>query len=77
MRIMASLRVFDIIWMMIDQVNPALPQAQTLMYLFFRESFIAGNRGTGSVIVLWTVLLIGAVTFLQFRGQKRWVNYET
>ena len=32
------------------------------MYLFYRESFVAGNRGYASAIVVWTVLLIGAVT---------------
>ena len=76
MRLMASLKVYDLIYMMVDQTNPALTNAQSLMYLFYRESFVAGNRGYASAIVVWTVLLIGAVTALQFWGQKKWVNYE-
>lgn len=76
MRLMASLKVYDLIYMMVDQTNPALTSAQSLMYLFYRESFVAGNRGYASAIVVWTVLLIGAVTALQFWGQKKWVNYE-
>lgn len=76
MRLMASLKVYDLIYMMIDQTNPALTSAQSLMYLFYRESFIAGNKGYASAIVIWTVFLIGVVTAIQFWGQKKWVNYE-
>ena len=76
MRLMASLKVYDLIYMMVDQQNPALTDAQSLMYLFYRESFIAGNKGLGSAIAVWTVLLIGIVTIVQFIGQKKWVNYE-
>ncbi len=76
MRLMASLKVYDLIYMMVDQANPALTDAQSLMYLFYRESFIAGNKGLGSAIAIWTVLLIGIVTVIQFIGQKKWVNYE-
>ena len=76
MRLMASLKVYDLIYMMVEQTNPALTSAQSLMYLFYRESFIAGNKGYASAIVVWTVLLIGLVTLVQFIGQKKWVNYE-
>lgn len=76
MRLMSSLKVYDLIYMMVEQSNPALTDAQSLMYLFYRESFIAGNKGYASAIVIWTVLLIGIVTIFQFIGQKKWVNYE-
>lgn len=76
MRLMSSLKVYDLIYMMVEQSNPALTSAQSLMYLFYRESFVAGNKGYASAIVVWTVLLIGLVTLVQFIGQKKWVNYE-
>jgi len=76
MRLMASLKVYDLIYMMVDTANPAITSAQSLMYLYYRESFVAGNRGYASAIVVWTVLLIGIVTAFQFWGQKKWVNYE-
>jgi multiple sugar transport system permease protein len=76
MRIMASLKVYDLIYMMVDQANPVLPDVQSLMYLFYRESFIVGNKGYGSALAVWTVLLIGIVTFVQFIGQKKWVTYD-
>ena len=72
MRLMASVKVYDLIYMMVEDTNPAVTSVQSLMYLFYRESFVAG----GSAIVIWTVLLIGLVTVIQFLGQKKWVNYD-
>ena len=76
MRLMASMKVYDLIYMMADQTNPALVDMQSLMYLFYRASFVAGSRGYGSAIVIWTVGLILLVTLIQFWGQKKWVTYD-
>ncbi len=76
MRLMTSLKVYDLIYMMVEETNPALTSVQSLIYLFYRESFVAGSRGSGSAIAVWTVLIIGIVTVFQFIGQKKWVNYE-
>ena len=76
MRLMASLKVYDLIYMMIEESNPAINNAQSLMYLFYRETFVAGSRGYGAAIVVWTVVLIGIITVIQFIGQKKWVNYD-
>lgn len=76
MRLMASVKVYDLIYMMVEDTNPAVTSVQSLMYLFYRESFVSGSRGTGSAIVIWTVLLIGLITIIQFLGQKKWVNYD-
>ena len=76
MRLMSSVKVYDLIYMMVEETNPAITSVQSLMYLFYRSSFVTGERGYGSAIVLWTVLLIGLVTVIQFYGQKKWVNYD-
>ena len=76
MRLMSAVKVYDLIYMMVEETNPAVTSVQSLMYLFYRSSFVAGERGYGSAIVLWTVLLIGLVTLIQFYGQKKWVNYD-
>ncbi len=76
MRLMTSLKVYDLIYMMVEETNPALTSVQSLIYLFYRESFVAGSRGSGSAIAVWTVLIIGVATVFQFIGQKKWVNYE-
>lgn len=77
LRVMSSLKVYDLIYMIVEQSNPSLPYAQSLMYLFYRESFIAGDKGFGSAVVVWTVLLIGVTTLFQFTSQQRWVHYES
>ena len=76
MRLMASMKMYDLIYMMADETNPALTDMQSLMYLFYRSSFVAGERGYGSAIVVWTVGLILLVTLIQFWGQKKWVTYD-
>lgn len=76
MRLMSSLKVYDIVYMMVQQTNPALLDTQTLMYLFYRESFTIGNKGYGSAIAVWTVFIIGIVTVIQFWGQNKWVTYD-
>ena len=76
MRLMASMKIYDLIYMMADETNPALTDMQSLMYLFYRSSFVAGERGYGSAIVVWTVSLILLVTLIQFWGQKKWVTYD-
>jgi len=76
MRLMSAIKVYDLIYMMVEETNPALTSVQSLMYLFYRESFVAGSRGSGAAIVIWTVFLIGIITVIQFIGQKKWVNYD-
>ena len=76
MRLMASMKIYDLIYMMADETNPALTDMQSLMYLFYRSSFVSGSRGYGSAIVIWTVGLILLVTLVQFMGQKKWVTYD-
>ena len=76
MRLMASMKVYDLIYMMSDETNPAMADMQSLMYLFYRSSFVTGDRGYGSAIVIWTVSLILLVTLIQFWGQKKWVTYD-
>lgn len=76
MRIMAVLKQFDLMYMLVEEGNPALQGAQTLTYLFYRNAFVIGDKGYASVIVLWTFIIIAVITAIQFKVQKRWVNYD-
>ncbi len=75
-RTLGALQVFDLIYMTMDRSNPALYKTQSLVYLFYKTSFIENNRGIGSTIVILLLLLIMAVTAFQFYAQKKWVHYE-
>ena len=76
LRIMAALKQFDFMYMLIGEGNPALESSQTLTYLFYRNAFEIGDKGYASVIILWTFMIIGLITIIQFVGQKKWVNYD-
>lgn len=70
-RVIAALQVFDTIYVMIDRTNPAFIKTQSLVYLFYKSSFIESNKGYGSAIVLLLLLVIMFVTFIQIRVQKK------
>lgn len=74
-RIIGAMQVFDSIYMMLDISNPALPKTQSLVYLFYKYSFIESNRGYGSAIVMLLLAVILVITVIQLRLQKKWVKY--
>lgn len=74
--IISSLQVFDIIFMMVDKGNPALPQVMPLVYLFYKYTFIQYNKGYGSTIAVFLFLITMLATAVQLILQKKWVHYD-
>lgn len=70
-----AFQVFDIIFMMIDKTSTALEGTQSLVYLFYKYSFVLNDRGYGSAIVMLLLAIIMVVTAIQVKCQKKWVNY--
>ena len=70
-----SLQVFDLIFVMIEPTNPALPATRSVVYLFYQEAFVKNNQGYAAGIVMALLVVILAMTTLQFRMQRRWVHY--
>lgn len=75
-RVIAALQVFDVIYMMMDRNNPALPKTRSLVCQFYEYSFVQGNKGYGSAIVLLLFFIIMIITVIQMRCQKKWVIYN-
>lgn len=73
--VIGSLQTFDMIYVLIGPTDAALPQTQSVVYLFYKDSFVDNNRGYGAAMAFVLMLVIVAVTALQFRMQKRWVHY--
>ena len=73
--VIGALQTFDLVYVLIGPQNAALPKAQSVIYLFYQDSFIDDNRGYGAAMAFVLMLVIIAVTGLQFRLQKRWVHY--
>ena len=75
-RVIASLQVFDSIFMMIDKSSQALPKTQSLVYLFYRYAFVENNKGYGSAIVVLLLMIIMVITVIQMVAQKKLVHYN-
>lgn len=71
-----SLQVFDLIYMMIGTSNPALPNVESLVLLFYKYSFQIYNKGYGSAIAVVLFVLIMIFTAIQLIFQKKWVHYD-
>ena len=75
-RIIAAMQVFDVIYMVIDNNNPALNKTQSLVCLFYKYSFSQSNKGYGSTVIVVLLVVILVITVLQMIGQKKWVHYN-
>lgn len=75
-RIIAAMQVFDVIYMVIDNNNPALNKTQSLVCLFYKYSFQQSNKGYGATVVVVLLVVIMIFTVLQMIGQKKWVHYN-
>ncbi|KFF58000.1 sugar ABC transporter permease, partial [Cryobacterium sp. MLB-32] len=68
-------QLFDLLYAIMGQYNPALVQSQSLVYIFYNQAFIQNDKGYAAAIGMLILVVIGIVTFFQFRMQKKWVNY--
>ncbi|WP_026652008.1 carbohydrate ABC transporter permease [Butyrivibrio proteoclasticus] len=75
-RLIAAMQVFDVIYMIIDNTNPALFKTQSLVWLFYKYSFSQGNKGYGATVVVVLLIVIMIITAIQMIGQKKWVHYN-
>jgi multiple sugar transport system permease protein len=75
-----SLQLFDLVYVIggsgqAARNNPAYPRIQTVVALFYDKAFYSNDRGYAAAIVMALLLLIVALTAVQFRLQRRWVHY--
>ncbi|MGX7419325.1 carbohydrate ABC transporter permease [Carnobacterium gallinarum] len=71
-----ALQVFDLIFMMVDKANPAIKSAQSIVYLFYRATFVNNDKGYGAAIAIILLVIIMFCTFIQMQLQKKWVHYR-
>jgi multiple sugar transport system permease protein len=74
--IIGSLQVFDFIFMMIEPSNTAMQYTQSLVYLFYKHSFMMGDRSYGAAIVMVLLVITLIITAIQMKLQKKWVHYD-
>ncbi|AXY26182.1 sugar ABC transporter permease [Suicoccus acidiformans] len=73
--IMTGMQVFDVIYMMVGPNMPSYDTTVSLVYLFYNNSFLYGQQGYGSTIVVYLVIILLILTYAQMKLQSRWVNY--
>lgn len=74
--IIGSFQLFDALYAMLGPNNPVMPVTQSLVFYFYENGFIRNDKGFAAAIALAILVIIGIVTVIQFRLQKRWVNYD-
>jgi multiple sugar transport system permease protein len=74
--VIGSLQVFDILYLMTDARSFARKGGETIVVLFFDRAFVDNDRGYAAAIAVVLMVIIVALTAIQFRLQKRWVHYD-
>lgn len=75
-RMIGAMQVFDLIYMVIDNNNPALKKTESLVYLFYKYSFEQSKKGYGATVIVVLLVFILFLTIIQLIGQKKWVHYD-
>ncbi|MBR1709218.1 MAG: sugar ABC transporter permease [Clostridia bacterium] len=75
-RIIGALQQFDLIYMVMDNSNRALPSVQTVVYYFYTNAFTYNNRGLGAAIVVCMLVIIMLITLILQKTEKKWVFYN-
>jgi len=72
----SSFQLFDLLYALLGSSNPVLPKSMSLVYFFYSQGFVSNDKGYAAAIAMVIFLIIGVVTVVQFRLQKRWVNND-
>jgi multiple sugar transport system permease protein len=72
--VISSFQLFDLLYAILGSSNPVLPKSMSLVYLFYREGFVNNDKGYAAAVAMVIFLIIGLVTAIQFRFQKKWVQ---
>lgn len=73
--LISALQVYDLIFLMYSETNPALKSVQSLSYLFYRNAFVFNDKGYAAAISVVLLAITLLITVVNFRLQKKWVHY--
>ena len=75
-RIIGALTIFDLMFMVMDKTNVALPKVQSIVYLFYQYAFTNGDKGYGATLVMVLVVFIMIITFILQKAEKHIVYHN-
>jgi len=70
----SSFQLFDLLYAILGPLNPVIPKTMSLVFYFYNSGFVDGDKGFAAAIAMVIFLLIGIITVIQFRVQKKWVQ---
>lgn len=74
--LIGTFQTFDAIYMLVPNTSMAAGSAQSLVVYFYRNAFSYSRRGYASAIAVVLLAIIMAITAVQLKVQKYWVNYD-
>lgn len=75
--VISALQMFDLVFIMLGSIdNTALDGSKTIVYLFYEAAFVQFKQGYAATIAIVLLVIIMLATLVQFRLQRRWVNYD-
>lgn len=73
--IIGGFQLFDLLYAIIGPANPVMSRTQSMVYLFYAKSFPGNDKGYGAAIAMLILVVVGIITLIQFRWQRRWVHH--
>ena len=73
MATISSFKVFEQVYILTEG-GPGRSTMTLVQYIYF-NSFEQYKMGYASAAAIFLFLIIFVITMVQFRGQKKWVNY--
>lgn len=71
----SGFQLFDALFAIIGSSNPAMKDSRSIVYLFYQQAFINNDKGGAAAIAMVIMIVVGIVTVIQFRAQRKWVQY--
>ena len=75
-RIIGALTIFDLMFMVMDKTNQALPKVQSMVYLFYTYAFTNGDKGYGATIAIILVIFVLIITVILQKAEKKLVYHN-
>ena len=76
--VIACFQLFDLLYAILGttSTNASLPRSMSLVYYFYQAGFVNNEKGFAAAVAMVIFVIIGVVTLIQFRLQKRWVHSD-
>lgn len=75
-QIINTFQIFDIIFIMIPELNSAYESAASIGVYYYNLAFRLDEKGSATALAFLLFIVIMVFTYFQFQIQKKWVYYE-